>query len=96
MTLIVKALAAAIAGFTFYKIKKMHSPSLVKCILSGLPAAIVVILGYFVFEIFYEGFAPAVAEILPNIIQTVSGIAISTVLYPILSAVPTLKQAIVK
>ena len=65
---------------------------IVKTVFSGLVAAVTIVLGYFVFEIFYEGFPAAVLEILPNVVQVTSGIIISTILYPLLSSIPSFRQ----
>ena len=83
-TLIIKALAALLCGICFQALQKTSWHYLVKTVFSGLCAAIMIVLGYFVFEIFYEGFPAAVLEILPNIVQVTSGVIISSILYPLL------------
>ena len=52
----------------------------------------VVVLGYFIFEIFYEGMAAAIAEILPNCVQGVTGLILAAVLSPILLKIPMIRN----
>ena len=51
---------------------------------------VVVVIGYWLPEIVMYGFAAATASMLPNMVQGISGLILSAVLYPILSTV--LKQ----
>lgn len=95
-TLIIKALGAGACGLLFQQLSKTNVNRIVKTVCSGLSTAIIIVLGYFVFEIFYEGFPAAVAEILPNIIQVASGVIFSSILYPVLTTVPTLRELEVK
>lgn len=92
-TFIIKLLAAMAAGFTFTalgRIFKKHN--LPGTILAGLASELVVVLGYFVFEIFYEGFAAAVAEILPNCVQGAAGLILAAALTPVLLNVPLIRD----
>ena len=90
-TLIIKFIAAFGAGFMFKAIKNLkHLPLLLKVIIAGITSEILVILGYFVFEIFYEGFAIALLEILPNASQGIMGIILSSILCPILLKIPAI------
>ena len=91
-TLIIKALAGGLCGYLYLKLDKTAMNQIVKTVLSGLAAGITIVLGYFVFEIFYEGFPAAVLEILPNVVQVTSGIIISTILYPLLTSIPAFRQ----
>ena len=64
-------------------------------IISGITGEAVMVVGYFLFEIFMlatvngssvqAGFVAATAGLIPNIIQGVFGVIISTVLYPLLT-----------
>lgn len=92
-TLVIKFLAAMAAGFTFTAFKKLLKKyNLPATILGGLASEIVVVLGYFVFEIFYEGFAAAVTEIGPNCVQGITGLILAAVLTPILLKIPMIRD----
>lgn len=91
-TLIIKALGGAACGFLFQQLSKANINRILKTICSGLATGIIIVLGYFLFEIFYEGFPAAVAEILPNVIQVTSGVIFSSILYPLLTAVPAFRE----
>ena len=94
-TFIIKALSALVAFLIFRALtKKETKGSILKVIAAGVGGEAVMVLGYFVFEIFMiaivngtnltAGLAVAVAGIIPNVIQGVVGIAISSLLYPVL------------
>lgn len=81
ITLIVKAVIAAGVGYIYHHpAAKVHS-SIIKCILCGVFATIVVALGYLFFEYFLYG-AAALTSVPANLIQGISGLIISTVLLP--------------
>lgn len=81
ITLIVKAVIAAGVGYIYHHLTaKIHSP-IIKCILCGVFATIVVALGYLFFEYFLYG-AAALTSVPANLIQGISGLIISTVLLP--------------
>ena len=83
ITLIVKALMAAGVGLIYHKFThKLHKPVL-KCILCGVYATILVAGGYLFFETFMYGSA-ALASVPANIGQGISGLIISCVLLPVL------------
>ena len=94
-TFIIKALSALVAFLIFRALtKKETKGSILKVISAGIGGEAVMVLGYFVFEIFMiaivngtnltAGLAVAAAGIIPNVIQGVVGIAISSLLYPVL------------
>ena len=60
-------------------------------VLGGITDIVLVAGGYFICEFFMYG-AAAAASIPANLIQGVGGLIISLVLYPILIAVPDIKQ----
>jgi uncharacterized membrane protein len=92
-TFIIKFLAALAAGVIFSLFQKLFKQhNLPATILAGLGAEVLVVLGYFVFEIFYEGFAAAVAEILPNCVQGITGLILAAALTPILLKIPTIQN----
>ncbi len=94
-TFIIKALSALTAVLIFRALtKKETKGSILKVIAAGIGGEAVMVFGYFVFEIFMiaivngtnltAGLAVATAGIIPNVIQGVVGIAISSLLYPVL------------
>ena len=94
-TFIIKALSALVAFLIFRALtKKETKGSILKVIAAGIGGEAVMVFGYFVFEIFMiaivngtnltAGLAVAAAGIIPNVIQGVVGIAISSLLYPVL------------
>lgn len=92
-TFAIKFLAALAAGFTFTAFQKiLKKYDLPGTILAGLSSEIVVVLGYFLFEIFYEGFAAAVAEIFPNCVQGITGLILAAALTPILLKIPMIRN----
>lgn len=92
-TFVIKFLAAMAAGVNFTSFRKLFkNHDLPGTILAGLASEIVVVLGYFVFEIFYEGFAAAVAEIGPNCVQGVTGLVLAAVLSPLLLKIPMIRS----
>ena len=83
ITLIVKAAMAAGVGLIYHKFAKNLHNQLVKCILCGVYATVLVAAGYLFFESFMYGSA-ALASVPANIGQGISGLVISTILLPIL------------
>ncbi len=92
-TACIKFLAAFCAGYAFKTAKeKLKLPTAVSVILGGIASEFIVVIGYFFFEIFYEGFAAAVAEILPNCIQGITGLVLAAVLAPVLLHIPMIRN----
>lgn len=92
-TFVIKFGAAFGAGVVFAACRKVFKRySLLGTVVAGAAAEAVVILGYFVFEIFYEGFAAAVVEILPNCVQGITGLVLAAVLTPVLLQIPTVRD----
>lgn len=92
-TFIIKALAAMTTGLLYKTMKKLSKAhNIIAIILSGIASEVIVVLGYFVFEIFYEGFAIAVVEIIPNCVQGITGLIIATILIPLLLKIPTIRD----
>lgn len=92
-TFVIKFGAAFAAGITFAAIQKiLKKYDIPATVLAGLSSEVVVVLGYFIFEIFYEGFAAAVAEIIPNCVQGVAGLILATVLIPVLLQIPMIRN----
>lgn len=94
-TFIIKALSALIAFLIFRALtKKETKTTTLKVIAAGVGGEAVMVLGYFVFEIFMiaivnqtdlrAGLLVSAAGIIPNVIQGVLGIVLSALLYPVL------------
>lgn len=100
-TLIIKALAA-IAGSIVYHIlyNKIFQSKLksVAVIFAGICGGLLVTTGYFIFEGFIMnlGFAAAASGIPFNLIQNAFGIIVSTLLLPVLTKVPAVRDLTVK
>ena len=80
-TFIIKALIAATAYFIFYKLTFPIKNNYIKCAISGIFSAIIMVSGYFIYEYILYGNG-AFAGIIGNTIQGLSGIVISTLLLP--------------
>lgn len=89
------AMAAAAIFRLFYKQIKSNVSRIVITSISGLAGGIIVVLGYLVYEAFVLRFgAGAIAAIPENIVQATSGVIISTMLYPVLFRIPSVKQLV--
>lgn len=95
-TFLIKALTALVGYFVFHFLQKLikTNANIPHLILGGVAGEAVMVLGYFLFEIFMlaalndtvlsAATIASAASILPNIIQAVFGVVIATILYPIL------------
>ncbi len=92
ITLIIKGLIALIAGLIYQKIGKTQKGRYTGVVLGGITDIVLVAGGYFLCEAVMYGAAGAAASIPANVIQGVGGLVISLVLYPILIAVPDIRQ----
>ena len=92
ITLVIKGLIALIAGVVYQKIGKTSKTRSTAVILGGVTDIILVAGGYFLCESFMYGAAGAAASIPANIIQGIGGLIIACVLYPILIAIPDVRQ----
>lgn len=98
-TVIIKALAAVVGYLIFHTLTrvmiayKFHVPSL---ILAGIGGGIVVTGGYFIFEAFILGLSiGAGAQGIPfNLVQNTFGVLVSTLLFPVLTKVPTIRDLV--
>lgn len=86
ITLIVKALIALGVGIIYHKLTKNLHNVILKCVLCGVYATILVAAGYLFFESFMYGSA-ALASVPANIGQGISGLIISTILLPVLQKI---------
>lgn len=108
-TFIIKFLTALLSGFLFRKFQKLSrrsSSPYAGIVLSGIPSEAVMVLGYFLYEIFLAtsasgsfqasaltGAIVASATGIPfNILQGVTGIVICVVLLPVLLKIDAVKQ----
>lgn len=94
-TLVIKALTALVGGWIYHHIaghEKMNTP--VRVVLCGVPAEIVMVVGYFVYEIGMKmvlgsALAPAAVAVFAgvpfNIVQGLAGVIVCAVLLPVLS-----------
>lgn len=82
ITLTVKALMALGVGFIYHHAAKNLHSAILKCLLCGIYATVLVAAGYLFFEFFIYGSA-ALASVPANIGQGISGLIISTILLPI-------------
>jgi uncharacterized membrane protein len=93
-TLIIKALAAIVGGFIYSKFSSNKS---VAIILAGIFGGIIVTTGYFFFDSLILGYGVTAAANIPgNILQNVFGIIVSSLLLPILSTSPYVKNFMAK
>ena len=94
-TLIIKGLTAIVAYFTFKAVSRISIKfNLLGLIISSIAGELVMVFGYFLFEIFMlsvvngtslsAGFIASLAGIIPNLIQGLFGVIIASLLYPLL------------
>lgn len=98
-TLIIKALAALAGSIIYYSLSRsifQGKQKFVPVISAGIIGGIIVTVGYLIFEstILGNGFAAAVTGVPGNIVQNIFGIIVSTLLLPLLSKIPVVKEAI--
>ena len=88
ITLVIKGLVALVSGLIYQKMCRSGK----KRYIGGITDIVFVAGGYFICEFFLYG-SGAAASIPANIIQGVGGLIISAVLYPVLIAIPDVRQA---
>ncbi len=84
-TLVIKALMGLVALMLFKLFSKL--PSIPRCIVSGIAAEIVMVLGYFLYEGILYGFLAAAVNIPFNLIQGAVAVVVATLLRLLLSHV---------
>ena len=92
ITFVIKGAVAFSAGMIYQKMGKTQKGRYTAVALGGICDIILVAGGYFLCEIMLYGVSGAAASIPANIIQGVSGLILALVLYPILLAVPDIRQ----
>ncbi|MEZ3487150.1 MAG: ECF transporter S component [Lachnospiraceae bacterium] len=92
VTFAVKGIVACLAGIIYHRIGRTSRSQYTAVILGGIVDIIFVAGGYFLCEIPLYGLSAAMASVPANLIQGLSGLIIAFVLYPILLAVPDIRQ----
>lgn len=92
ITFAIKGLIAFISGVIYQKVGKSQKSRSIAVVLGGITDIILVAGGYFLCESPMYGIAGAAASIPANLIQGISGLVIALVLYPILIAIPDVRQ----
>ena len=94
ITFLIKGIVALSCGLIFQKAGKHPCLRCPAVAAGGIVDILLVAGGYCLCESFLYGLPAAVAGIPANLIQGVSGLIISLILYPILSAIPDVRQLI--
>jgi len=89
-TLIIKALMALTAGAILRKLK--GNKPIFPAVLGGVTAEIIMISGYFAYELVVFGLAGAIPDIFPNCLQGVFGVVAGTILFYALLRIPYVKK----
>lgn len=92
ITFTIKGIIACLAGFIYHRIGRTSKSQCTAVILGGIIDIIFVAGGYFLCEIPLYGLSAAAASVPANLIQGLGGLIIAFVLYPILLAVPDIRQ----
>lgn len=92
ITFAVKGSVAWIAGILSHKLGKSSKSQCTAVILGGIADILLVALGYFICEIPLYGTSAALASVPANLIQGLGGLIIAFALYPLLLAVPDIRQ----
>ena len=93
ITFAIKGLVALLAAFAYKKIAKDSKTAWAGVLAGGIIDMILVAGGYCLCEFFLYG-TSAFLSVPSNLIQGASGLIISLVLYPLLTAVPDIKRMI--
>ena len=92
ITFVIKGAVAFTAGSIYHRIGKTSKSRYTAVVLGGVGDIILVAGGYFLCEVMLYGAAAAAASVPANLIQGVSGLILGVVLYPVLLAVPDVRQ----
>lgn len=92
ITFAVKGIVAFAAGMIYQKVGKTSKSRYAAVVLGGIANIIFVAGGYFLCEIPLYGASSAAASVPANVIQGISGLIIAFVLYPVLLAVPDIRE----
>ena len=92
ITLVIKGLIAFLSAVLYRKVNARGKHRCLGVILGGIADILLVAGGYFLCESFLYGAAGALASVPANLIQGGSGLVLSLVLYPVLTAVPDVRK----
>lgn len=92
ITFVIKGAVAFAAGTVYRKMGRTPNSRYVAVILGGVGDIVLVAGGYFLCEVMLYGAAAAAASVPANVIQGISGLILGTALYPVLLAVPDVRQ----
>jgi len=92
VTFIIKGLVAVVVFIVYHKLSVIIKGSTIRCVICGIFSTLIVVCGYFIYEIFLYSTAGAVANIPANLIQGASGLIISSILLPVLLKIPSFKN----
>ncbi len=92
ITFVIKGAVAFVSGTIYKKIGKTSKSRYTAVVLGGVGDIILVAAGYFLCEVMLYGAAAAAASVPANLIQGISGLILSVVLYPVLLAVPDVRR----
>jgi len=92
ITFVIKGVVAFVAGAIYQKVGRSTKSCYISVILGGISDIVFVAGGYFLCEFFIYG-PGAAASVPANVIQGISGLIISILLYPILQKVPDIRQS---
>ena len=93
-TFAIKALTALLGGWLYHRMAGKGMNTITRVVLCGIPAEIIMVLGYFVYEVGMEvvmgssmgaAAAAVVLGVPMNIVQGIAGIIVGVVLLPVLS-----------
>ncbi len=92
ITFVIKGAVAFAAGTLFRKMGRTPNSRYAAVILGGAADIVLVAGGYFLCETMLYGAVAAAASVPANMVQGVSGLILGAVLYPVLLAVPDVRQ----
>lgn len=92
VTFLIKGLVALVSGLLYTHMTKTPKMRWAAVVLSGIADIILVAGGYFLCEALLYGSAGALAGVPANLIQGTGGLVLSLVLYPVLIAIPDVRQ----
>jgi len=82
-TLLIKGLEGFLSGLLGKDLNNNSRPAFRA--LGGLAGAVVMVAGYFIYELFLRGFAVALTAIIPNTLQGLTGVCGAFMIYPLLA-----------
>lgn len=92
ITFVIKGVVAFVAGMIYQKMGKAWRSRYLAVALGGVGDLVLVAGGYFLCESVMYGVAAAAASVPANLIQGIGGLVLGMVLYPVLIAVPDIRQ----